>query len=58
MKLTDLHLAIMNRDDCSKETANHLVKEMRSELISGRDPEEILFDEGFEPDYVFDLLYE
>jgi len=57
MKLTDLHLAIMNRDDCSHEDAHHLVTEMRSEVHEQqRDPEDVLFGEGFEPDYVFDLL--
>jgi len=57
MKLTELHLAIMNRDDCSQEKAHRLVTEMRSEVHDDqRDPEEVLFDEGFEPDHVFDLL--
>lgn len=57
MKLTDLHQAIMNRDECSLKDANHLVNEMKSAVHDDqRDPEEVLFDEGFEPDYVFDLL--
>jgi len=29
---------------------------MVEEVASGRDPEEVLEDEGFEPDYVIDLL--
>lgn len=32
------------------------IEEMRQEVIDGRDPEEVLYEEGFEPDYIFDLL--
>jgi len=56
MKLTDLHLAIMSRDKCLAEEADNLVKGMRNLVRLGEDPEEVLFAEGFEPDYVFDLL--
>ena len=57
MTITDLHLAIMNRDECSPEEADHLVQEMCDLVKSGENPEEVLFAEGFEPDYIFDLLY-
>lgn len=57
MKLTDLHKALMNKEDLTAEEVDNLVKEMKDRLISGEDPEEILRDEGLEPDYVFDLLY-
>jgi hypothetical protein len=56
MKATELHVAIMNRDHSSYTEANELVKEMRDRVNKGEDPENVLFDEGFEPDYVFDLL--
>jgi hypothetical protein len=39
-----------------REEANDIIVEMRSRVEDGEDPEEILFDEGLEPDYVFDLL--
>lgn len=32
------------------------VLEMREEVRDGADPEEVLYEEGFEPDYVFDLI--
>ena len=32
------------------------VLEMREEVRDGADPEEILHDEGFEPDFIFDLV--
>lgn len=32
------------------------ISEMREEVAEGRDPEEVLHEEGYEPDYVFDLI--
>ena len=58
MKITDLHKAISNRDNCSLEDADKLIKEMASRVhFDGENPEEVLNEEGFEPDYVFNLLY-
>jgi hypothetical protein len=56
MKLTKLHLAIMSRDACSESDAIFLVEEMKDEVQDGRNPENVLEDEGFEPDYFFDLI--
>jgi len=47
----------MIRDEMTAEEADNLIKEMKDRVISGEDPEEILHEEGLEPDYVFDLLY-
>jgi len=55
-KLTELCLAIMNREDCTQEEAEDLIREMKERVKEGEDPEEVLFDEGFEPDYIFDIL--
>lgn len=30
--------------------------DMRSAIEDGEDPEDVLHDEGFEPDYIYDLL--
>lgn len=30
--------------------------EMRDRVLNGEDPEEVLYDFGLEPDYVFDLI--
>lgn len=30
--------------------------EMRERVSNGEDPEEVLYDEGFEPDYILDLI--
>lgn len=32
------------------------IQEMKKMVSDGEDPEEVLHDEGFEPDYIFDLL--
>lgn len=58
MTATPLHLAIMQRDDVDLQDAERLVQEMRDQIEEGEDPEEVLFENGFEPDYVFDLLYQ
>jgi hypothetical protein len=54
---SDLCKVLMNRDDLTEEEANNLIKEMYERVLSGEDPEEILLEEGLEPDYVFDILY-
>ena len=55
-KITKLHKAIINRDSCSFDDADELVQNMILEVEDGRDPESVLDDEGFEPDYFFDIL--
>jgi hypothetical protein len=55
MRLTELHLAIMSRDECTQVEADKMVKEMRKRVKEGEDPEEILWEYGFEPDYIFDI---
>lgn len=46
----------MNRDQCSEQEAQELIDCMVELVNEGEDPEEVLFDEGFEPDYVFEIL--
>jgi len=48
--------AIMNRDKCTEEEANDLINDMVNEIENGSDIESVLECEGFEPDYVMDLL--
>ena len=57
-KITDLHKAIMSSREISFEEADDLVAEMKERYKDGEDPEEVLFSEGYEPDYLFDLLFE
>lgn len=32
------------------------IEDMRAEVKNGENPEELLHDEGFEPDYIFDIM--
>lgn len=47
----------MQRDGYTKEEARQEIKEMKLRIMEGEDPEEVLYEYGLEPDYVFELLY-
>lgn len=47
---------LMHRDGLSKEEAQTVIEEMRQRVIEGADPEDVLNDEGLEPDYFFDIV--
>lgn len=49
--------AIMNRDQCSVEEAQELIDYLKEQVLEGEDPEEVLYNEGFEPDYIFELIF-
>lgn len=46
----------MERDGMTEEEAVELVKEMIQRVWEGENPEDVLYDEGLEPDYIFDLI--
>ena len=48
--------AIMSRDECSQKEAQELINFMKELVNEGENPEEVLYDEGFEPDYIFDII--
>lgn len=54
--MTDLVRVLMDRDGISKKEAQEIRKEMMERVWDGEDPEEVLYEEGLEPDYVFDIL--
>ena len=57
IRKTDLFKAMQECGNYSDD--DHIVEvilELRDEVLAGGDPEELLYDEGFEPDYVFDIL--
>lgn len=48
---------LMSRDDIDMSEAQEMIEEMRERILSdGDDPEELLYEIGLEPDYVFDLI--
>jgi len=44
------------RDGMSPEDARDLIEEMKQEVFEGADPEEVLYEYGLEPDYLFEIL--
>ena len=54
--MSELLKALIESGDHSKAEAIDIIKEMRSRVNEGEDPEEVLYDYGFEPDYFLDIL--
>ena len=54
MELIDVMISSGAVND--EQEALQLLRELRQEVLEGADPEELLHDLGFEPEYVFDLL--
>jgi hypothetical protein len=54
--MTEIEQVLIARDGMTAEEAHNLLIEMRDQVAEGMDPEEVLYDIGLEPDYVFDLL--
>ncbi len=55
--MMQLKETLMERDDISEAEAEDIIREMRERVLGGEDPEEILYENGLEPDYVFELIY-
>ncbi len=53
--MNNLLIALMNRGS-NKEEAEAIICDMLESVLMGNDPEEVLYEEGLEPDYVLDLL--
>jgi hypothetical protein len=47
---------LVRRDAISEDEAVEIVDDARNRVILGENPEELLWEMGLEPDYVFDLL--
>ena len=48
--------ALMSSQDFTLKEAKQEILEMKNRVMDGEDPEEVLYEYGLEPDYVFDLL--
>lgn len=46
----------MNSQDLSEQEAEDLISEMKERVLEGENPEEVLREEGLEPDYFFELI--
>lgn len=56
IRRTELFKAMMSSGRYSADDAAQRILEMRVEVAEGEDPEEVLHEEGFEPDYVMDII--
>jgi len=54
--MSELKRVLMNRDNLSSKEAEEIIKEMKQRVEEGENPEDLLYEHGLEPDYVFDLL--
>lgn len=52
----DLIKVFMERDGMDEAEAEDLVEEMRDRVAAGEDPEEVLREQGLEPDYIFEIM--
>ena len=52
----ELLTILIKRDNLSKAEALALISDMRQAVLDGENPEELLYDIGLEPDYIFDIL--
>lgn len=55
-KLNPIVRIFMTRDEMTHQESIELLQEMRQQVTAGEDPEEVLYENGLEPDYIFDLL--
>ena len=55
--MSELKKALMTSQGITGQEADEIIEEMQDRVLDyGEDPEEVLHEEGLEPDYVFDLL--
>ena len=47
---------LMERDEMTREDAEENLEELRERFADGENPEELLYEIGLEPDYIFDLI--
>jgi len=54
--MLSLRQALQTGQELSHEEALDRIREMKERIREGEDPEEVLYEEGLEPDYIFDLI--
>jgi len=55
-KFTDVELILMRRDNIPRDEARQILEDLRERVVDGEDPEELLYEIGLEPDYIWDIL--
>jgi hypothetical protein len=54
--MSSLKKVLISRDEMTSSEADEFIKELRERVLDGEDPEEVLYEIGLEPDYIFDLI--
>ena len=54
--MTEFEKILIERDGMSEEEAKLERLDAMERVENGEDPEEVLYDYGLEPDYVFDII--
>ena len=54
--MTEVENILINRDGNTPDEAFEILEEMRERVLEGENPEELLYEIGLEPDYIFDLF--
>ena len=52
----NLKQALMEEQGLTEQEAKLSIKEMKLMVMEGVDPEEVLYENGLEPDYLVDIL--
>jgi len=53
--MTDFEKAYMHVNECGADEAREVLEECQDRVGHGENPEEVLHDYGFEPDYFLDI---
>jgi hypothetical protein len=53
--MSELEQALRNQG-YDRSEAEELIVEMQARVFDGENPEEVLYEFGLEPDYIFDLI--
>ena len=54
--MTTLEKVLIVRDQLTIVEAKEIIDEMKERVLEGENPDDLLYEIGLEPDYVFDLL--
>ena len=54
---SELKKSLMNgMNEMTSKEADETIEEMKNQIFDGENPEDLLYDYGLEPDYIFDLI--
>ena len=54
--MSELKKALMSGQEMSADEADDAIEDMRDQVLEGENPDDVLYDYGMEPDYIFDII--